>query len=75
LDWSRPVTVTEKADGTLMTLYFYNDEWQVASQGKPEAGGKLTTSEMSSKEKLTDTEWAQVPTYAQLFWKVFGQKG
>lgn len=43
LDWTQPVTVTEKSDGSLMTIYWYKDKWHVASQGKPDATGKLTT--------------------------------
>jgi hypothetical protein len=34
LDWRQPVTVTEKSDGSLMTVYWYKGKWHVASQGK-----------------------------------------
>jgi len=67
--------VTEKMDGTLMTLYWYTGEWQVASQGKPEAGGKLTSHESIAAEKLSDEEFAKVPTFAQIFWRIFTEKG
>ena len=40
IDWST-ARVFEKLDGSLMSLYFYNGAWQVASSGQPDAGGPL----------------------------------
>ena len=40
IDWTT-ARVFEKLDGSLMSLYFYHGEWQVASNGRPEAGGPL----------------------------------
>lgn len=40
LDWNT-ARVQEKVDGSLMILYFYKDEWQVASSGTPDAFGEV----------------------------------
>lgn len=36
--------VYEKLDGSLMTLYWYDNQWQVASSGSPDGSGKVTDS-------------------------------
>ena len=41
-DWST-ARVTEKADGTLMCLYFYKNEWRVSTTGQADAGRYQTT--------------------------------
>src|ERR1019366_8453836 len=38
IDWAN-TRVLEKLDGSLMTLYWYADQWRVASSGTPDAGG------------------------------------
>jgi hypothetical protein len=40
IDWAS-ARVFEKLDGSLMSLYFYGGAWQVASSGRPEAGGPM----------------------------------
>lgn len=42
IDWST-ATVCEKADGSLMTLYWYKDSWHVSSSGIPDASGKYAS--------------------------------
>ena len=42
IDW-KTARVFEKLDGSLMSLYFYDGAWQVASSGRPDAGGPLGT--------------------------------
>ena len=37
LDWNSAL-VTEKVDGTLCCLYFYDNQWQVSTTGQPDAG-------------------------------------
>ncbi len=55
IDWSS-ARVFEKLDGSLMSLYFYDGEWQVASSGRPDAGGQLGSRDI---------------TFAQGFWEVW----
>jgi hypothetical protein len=40
IDWSG-ASVTEKFDGTLITLYWYADSWHVATTGTPDASGNV----------------------------------
>jgi hypothetical protein len=40
VDWTT-ARVFEKLDGSLMSLYFYEGAWQVASSGRPDASGRL----------------------------------
>lgn len=42
VDWST-ARVQEKLDGSLMTLYRYDDAWQVSSSGLPDAAGPVKT--------------------------------
>lgn len=55
LDFSSTV-VQPKIDGSLMTLYSYNGEWQVASKKLPDARGLVSDNDFSFRE---------------LFWRVF----
>lgn len=50
--------VYEKLDGSLMTLYWYDNKWHVASSGTPDASGNINESDK---------------TFADLFWKVWSQ--
>lgn len=88
LDWTQPVTVTEKSDGSLMTIYWYEGKWHVASQGKPDASGKVTCLGVSvclffgftiyfrqQAPRLTDEEYQKLPTYAEVFWKIWNDLG
>ena len=42
LDWNS-VKVYEKIDGCLATLYYYNNEWHVASDDTPDASDEVVT--------------------------------
>ena len=55
IDWSS-ARVFEKLDGSLMSLYFYDGKWQIASSGRPDANGQLGSRDV---------------TFAQGFWEVW----
>lgn len=59
IDWST-ASVQEKVDGSLCTLYFYDNAWHVATSGSPDASGPVG-------------EWGF--TFAELFWKTFNEMG
>lgn len=59
IDW-KSAKVQEKVDGSLMSLYFYDGDWHVASSGTPHAGGKAHDSDL---------------TFAELFWKTWTDRG
>lgn len=59
IDWET-AKVFEKLDGSLCQLYYYDNEWQVASSGRPDASGEVMG---------TDT------TFRELFWKVWNDSG
>lgn len=59
IDWSS-ARVQEKLDGSLMILYWYDDDWHVASSGTPDAGGPVNGSS---------------ETFAELFWRVWEEQG
>ena len=59
LDWNT-AKIYEKLDGSLMTLYHHKGQWQVASSGKADAGGKVNDYKF---------------TFAQLFWQVWNELG
>jgi hypothetical protein len=54
LDWST-AKVYEKLDGSLMTLYWYRGEWQVASSGLPDAAGKAHAGDATFAELFHET--------------------
>lgn len=56
IDWST-ARVEEKADGSLMQLYHYADEWHVASSGLPDAGGNVISAQMEMKKTFADLFW------------------
>jgi hypothetical protein len=58
IDW-QSARVFEKLDGSLMTLYYYAGQWQVASSGMPDASGP--------------TGFGM--TFAELFWKTWQECG
>ena len=60
LNWDN-VTIYEKLDGSLMVLYFYNDEWHVSSSGLPDARGQLNNIE------------DRILTYHDLFWEIWNK--
>jgi T4 RnlA family RNA ligase len=55
IDWEM-AKVEEKVDGSLMTLYHYDDAWRVASSGTPDASGNVN---------------GLPTTFAQLFWQTW----
>ncbi|RMF31174.1 MAG: 2'-5' RNA ligase, partial [Candidatus Nitrosothermus koennekii] len=55
IDWST-AAIYEKLDGTLCTLYWYNNQWNVATPGSPDASGVCNNGKT---------------TFADLFWKTF----
>lgn len=59
IDW-KTARVQEKVDGSLVTLYFYDNKWHVATSGSPEASGQVG-------------EWKF--TFADLFWQTFNEMG
>lgn len=61
-----------------MTLYYYRNEWHVATQGKPDAAGKMSVNkqdENRNKVRFTDEEYANIPTFAKIFWQIWNKKG
>jgi ATP-dependent Clp protease adapter protein ClpS len=54
VDWLS-ARVQEKLDGSLILLYYYNNEWHVATSGTPDGSGEVQGVGL---------------TFAQLFWKV-----
>jgi hypothetical protein len=59
INWEN-ARVYEKLDGSLMTLYFYDGEWRVATSGTPDASGGVLNTET---------------TFGDLFWKVWKELG
>lgn len=59
LDWSQPVQVQEKLDGSLIIMYWYGGGWQVATSGVPDASGEIYPGR----------------TFAQAFWDTYLQHG
>lgn len=60
VDWKLHPRVFEKLDGSLMTLYWYKNNWHVASSGTPDAGGPVNTG---------------MTTFKELFWGVWKKLG
>jgi hypothetical protein len=58
IDWNT-ARVFEKVDGSLMTVYFYDGKWQVASSNLPDASGSIR-----------DTDY----TFGSLFWETWYNK-
>lgn len=55
IDWSK-AQVMEKCDGSLCILFWYNEQWNVATSGSPDAGGPVGDFGF---------------TFAELFWDTF----
>mgnify|MGYP001575519318 CR=1 FL=1 len=64
IDWktSRPL---EKLDGSLMVVYWYKDEWHVATSGTPDGNGRVR--QMAGP--------FSTQTFRELFWKTFSHCG
>lgn len=56
IDW-KTARVQEKLDGSLMTLYWFDNDWHVASSGNPDAAGKINDFNITFKDLFWDT-WA-----------------
>lgn len=61
IDWPS-AKIYEKLDGSLMTMYYYNNEWQVSSSGLPDAQGLVRCLLAKNIETIT---------FEELFWRVF----
>lgn len=59
IDFSKS-KIYEKVDGSLMQLYYYNGEWNVATSGTPDASGDVGDFGF---------------TFAELFWGVWNELG
>jgi hypothetical protein len=57
IDWAS-ARVQEKLDGSLIILYHYDGEWQVATSGTPDASGQVNGCGF---------------TFAELFWRVWAE--
>ncbi len=54
IDWAKAI-VQEKLDGSLMTLYFYDDDWRVSSSGNPSASGNISNG--NENYRFSDYFW------------------
>ena len=59
IDWNT-ARVQEKLDGSMMSIYFWDGQWHVASSGLPDASGAVQ-----------GTNW----TFAELFWNTWKKQG
>ena len=59
IDW-RTAKIYEKLDGSLCTLYWYDNKWNVATSGTPDASGEVNGFGM---------------TFEKLFWDVWSELG
>jgi hypothetical protein len=59
INWTQ-ARVYEKLDGSIMTLYFYKGEWQIASASLPDASGQVRN---------------QTFTIGELFWQTWKNNG
>lgn len=53
IDWNS-AKIYEKLDGSLMTLYYYDNQWVVASSGSPDASGPVLGAETTFKDLFWD---------------------
>lgn len=58
LDWLS-VTVQEKLDGSLMIMYWYDNKWQIASSGTPDASGFVGDTTTTFEELFWSTWYRQ----------------
>src|ERR1017187_5709493 len=59
IDWSSAV-VQEKADGSLCQLFYYDNRWNVATSGTPDASGQVN-------------DFGK--TFRELFWETWNKQG
>lgn len=79
IDWTRPIQVTEKIDGTNIRLYHYNGEWHIATLGNIDAAdavvgefahltfADLVVRAVGGSERLRQLEAILDPAYTWIF--------
>ncbi len=73
IEWAS-ARVQEKVDGSLITLYWYGDQWHVATTGTPDAGGPVDGASAAGNGRWEAAPgcWLPVPaSFADYFWQVF----
>jgi hypothetical protein len=61
IDW-KTARVQEKVDGTLIIMYYYDNKWQIATRGSPDASGPVGDFPWMEKGQLVEL------TFNRLFW-------
>ncbi len=69
IDWNT-AKVQEKLDGSLIQIYYYDNNWQVASSGTPDASGQVNTLFGGSWEPRPGMTKATPGSFAEYFWQV-----
>ena len=54
IDWNTARVMT-KADGSLAQVYYYDNQWHVATTGTPDAGGQINGYDITFKKLFWDT--------------------
>jgi len=63
-----PIRVYEKLDGSIATMYYYDDSWHVASNKLPAADGSMPG-------KAEDGTPGEGSTFASTFWSIWDECG
>jgi len=69
IDWDS-AKIYEKVDGSIMTMYYYDNRWNVASSGILDASGHLPIRHNCSDE----LKKLGLKTFADLFWHIWNKK-
>jgi len=69
IDWDSAV-VQEKVDGSLIMLYFYNNNWHVGTSGSPGASGPVCDLDSDLTWDCDGTQLKLPQTFAEYFWQV-----
>eukprot|EP01080_Neovahlkampfia_damariscottae_P010963 gene10963-3671_t len=69
IDWDHSPRVYEKIDGSLMIIYYYNNEWNVSTTSLPDARGFIHTPKLLRESE--DYKNKKKVSMAELFWKTF----
>jgi len=72
IDW-KSAEVQEKADGSIIILYFYKNEWHVATSGNPAASGPVCK-DYSGKWQIGEHTLPKPKSFAEYFWQVMNNK-
>lgn len=79
LDEESGLSVFEKSDGSLMTLYYYKGAWRVSTSGSPDASGLIMVKpgaalklRLKTEEELSEN-FQSTPylSFRDLFWKIW----